>query len=82
VLSGSGDPLDPTRPRNRPAFILSVALGAIGLLLIVAGLFMGGEVVFVTGAAFGAASLVAALYWRGELITAWRQDHPPTSRTR
>jgi hypothetical protein len=73
---------DPTSPRSRPAFLLSCALGALGLLLIVAGLIAGGEVVFVAGAAAGGASLVAALYWRGELITAWRRDHPPLNRTR
>jgi hypothetical protein len=82
VPSGPAHPADPTRPGSRPAFVLSCALGAIGLALIVAGLFVGGEVIFVVGAAAGAASLVAALYWRGELITAWRQDHPPISRTR
>ena len=82
VSSGSGDLGDPTRPGSRPAFVVSCVLGAVGLLLIVAGLIVGGEVIFVVGAAAGAASLVAALYWRGELITAWRKDHPPVSRLR
>lgn len=78
----TANPEDPTVPRSRPAFVLSCALGALGLLLIVAGLIVGGEVIFVVGAAAGAASLVAALYWRGELITSWRRDHPPLNRTR
>jgi hypothetical protein len=73
---------DPTTPRSQPAFVVSCVLGAVGFLLIVSGLLIGGEVIFVVGAAAGAASLVAALYWRGELISAWRRDHPPATRTR
>jgi hypothetical protein len=78
----TGSDPDPTRPGSQPAFLISCALGALGLLLIIAGLLLGGEVIFVVGAAAGALSLIAALYWRGELITAWRRDHPPMTPPR
>ena len=59
---------------SRPAvpLVLSSLLGAVGLLCLLAGAVVGGEVLFVTGAAFGALSLGAALYWRSELISAWK----------
>ena len=66
----------PTLPRTHPAFMVSCALGALGLALIVAGLLIGGEVIFVVGAFAGFVSLVAALAWRADLVSAWRRDHP------
>jgi hypothetical protein len=71
---------DPANPRTQSAFLLSCALGGLGVLLIVTGLIVGGEVIFVLGTAAGALSLLAALTWRGELITAWRRDHPSTAK--
>ena len=68
------------QPRRHPAFILSCVLGAIGLLLIVAGAATGTDGLFLAGAAAGALSLGAALYWRSELIAAWGREHPRGKR--
>lgn len=66
----------PTIPRTHPGFQLSVAFGALGLLLIVVGLIVGGEVVFVVGTFLGGLSLIAALAWRSDLVSTWKRDHP------
>ncbi|MDQ3569648.1 MAG: hypothetical protein M3396_03315 [Actinomycetota bacterium] len=61
-------------PQRTPAaLLLSVALGAAGILLFLVGALLGSDAVFVAGATAGALSLGAALYWRSELISAWRQ---------
>ena len=57
-----------------PALVLSAAFGAVGVLLFFVGALTGTNAVFVAGAAAGALSLGAALYWRSELISAWRRD--------
>jgi hypothetical protein len=46
--------------------------------MILLGILIGGEVIFEVGAALGALSLIAALAWRADLVTAWRRDHPRT----
>ena len=66
-------------PRRPAALMLSAGLGVVGVLLFAIGSVTGVEAVFVAGAAAGALSLGAALYWRSELISAWRQDRPRRS---
>ncbi len=56
-----------------PALAASAGFGALGVLLFFVGAFTGSSAVFVAGAGAGALSLVAALYWRSELISSWRQ---------
>ena len=63
-------------PHRHPAFVISCVLGVIGLVLIVAGAVTSTDGFFLAGAAFGALSLGAALYWRSELIAAWGKEHP------
>jgi lipid-A-disaccharide synthase-like uncharacterized protein len=77
---GQVEPPNPTVPSTQPAFWLSCALGALGVLLILIGLIVGGQVIFVVGAAAGAISLIAALVWRSDLVAAWRRDHPRSAR--
>jgi lipid-A-disaccharide synthase-like uncharacterized protein len=67
---------DPTVPSSQPAFWVSCALGALGVLLILIGLIVREDVVFVIGAGAGAVSLIAALVWRSDLVSTWRRDHP------
>ena len=62
------------RRSTPPALILSAALGGVGALLIVLGAAVGVDALFVAGAAAGALSLGAALYWRSELVSAWKRD--------
>jgi hypothetical protein len=73
-----------TEPSQRPpALVVSVALGVVGGVLFVVGALFASNAVFVAGATAGAGSLGAALYWRSELITAWKEDRrgrPPPSR--
>jgi hypothetical protein len=59
--------------------LISAGLGAVGVLLIAVGLVVGGTAVFDAGVFFGFASLLAALAWRADLVSAWRRDHPRTS---
>ncbi len=67
-------------PPQRPAaLVVSVVLGIVGAVLFVVGALLGSDAVFVAGATAGALSLGAALYWRSELITAWRRDRPHRS---
>jgi hypothetical protein len=60
---------------SHPGFLLSCAFGALGLLLILIGLVIGGQVIFVVGTFLGALSLIAAMAWRADLIRAWKRDH-------
>ena len=64
---------------SHPAFLISAALGAIGVLLIAVGLVVGGTAVFDAGVFFGCGSLFAALAWRADLVSSWRRDHPRAS---
>jgi hypothetical protein len=66
----------PTNPRSHPAFVISFAFGAAGLLVFLSGILIGGEVIFEVGAALGAISLLSALAWRADLVSAWRREHP------
>ncbi len=67
-----------SEPSQRPAaLVASVTLGVAGAVLFVVGALLGIDAVFVAGATAGALSLGAALYWRSELISAWRRDRPP-----
>lgn len=69
-----------SRPPRRPAaLVLSVALGVVGAVLFLFGGLFGSDAVFLAGATAGALSLGAALYWRSELITAWKRDRPRRS---
>ena len=62
------------RRRTPTALAASVLLGVAGMFLFAVGALMGNDTVFVAGATAGALSLGAALYWRAELISAWRRD--------
>ena len=62
------------RERTPPALALSAAFGAVGVVLFFVGAVTGANSAFVAGVAAGALSLAAALYWRSELISAWRRD--------
>lgn len=64
----------PTIPITHPGFLLSCGFGAVGLLLLVTGLIVGGKVIFVVGVLFGALSLLAALAWRSDLVSAWKKN--------
>jgi hypothetical protein len=65
----------PTIPMTHPGFLVSCGFGALGLLLIIVGLVVGGEVIFVAGTFLGALSLIAALAWRADLVSTWKRDH-------
>jgi hypothetical protein len=67
---------NPTVARSHPGFLISFALGALGVLMILTGLIVGGQVIFEVGAALGGLSLLAALAWRADLVSTWRRDHP------
>jgi hypothetical protein len=66
-------------PFSHPAFLISAFLGAIGVLLILVGLVIGGTGIFNAGVFAGCGSLFAALAWRADLVSSWRRDHPTIS---
>jgi hypothetical protein len=55
-----------------PALTLSIILGVIGAVVLLVAIITGWTALFVAAAGAGAASLIAALYWRSQLITDWR----------
>lgn len=72
------DELTASQQRSVPgALRLSIVAGAIGLLLLVTGNIIGVVAVTIAGVAGGCVSLFAALYWRSELIDAWRRERRP-----
>ena len=66
----------PTDPSSHPAFLISVALGALGVLTILIGAVVGGQTIFEVGVGIGALSLIAALAWRADLVSSWHREHP------
>ena len=69
-------PFPPASWPAHPAFRISAALGAIGVVLLVIGAASGVHGFLYSGVGAGAGSLVAALAWRAELVNTWRRDHP------
>ena len=65
-----------------PALVASCAFGAVGVVLLLAGLVTGSVPVLVASGAAGALSLTAALVWRSQLIDEWRRQHPPDAQGR
>lgn len=75
--AGGGGASPPPLP-----LVVSCAMGAVGLVLLVAGALLGSAALSLAGVVAGTLSLGAALYWRSILITAWAaqkqgQDRPP-----
>lgn len=65
-----------------PALVASCVFGAIGALLLVAGVLGGSRILVLGATAAGVASLAAVLVWRSQLIQAWhaaRGDGPTAS---
>lgn len=73
-------PFPPPDWPDHPAFRISAALGALGVVLLFLGAVSGLHGFLFAGVGAGAASLVAALAWRAELVNAWRRDHPRDKR--
>ena len=59
-----------------PALVASCVFGVIGAVLLLIGYATRSTPVLVASGAGGSLSLGAALVWRGQLIAAWRKEHP------
>jgi hypothetical protein len=57
-----------------PALVVSCALGLVGAVVLLAGLFLDSVPVVVVGVGLASLSLGAALVWRSQLIEAWRRQ--------
>ncbi|HEX9530633.1 MAG TPA: hypothetical protein VF954_05810 [Acidimicrobiales bacterium] len=69
-------------PADRPpALLASIALGAVGLAILVVALAAGSSAVYVLAIFCGAASLASALIWRHQLVESWAARGLPRSRT-
>jgi hypothetical protein len=70
-------PTEPPASRpDHPAFRASCALGILGIVLLFVGAVTGIHGLLYAGVGAGAASLLAALAWRADLVASWRQEHP------
>ena len=61
-------------PQTPPALVASCALGLVGAVVLLAGLFLDVVAVALVGVALAGLSLGAALVWRSQLIEAWRRQ--------
>jgi hypothetical protein len=63
---------------RHPAFLLSCAIGAVGVGLVLVAGITGLGAIFVAALLAGSLSLGAALYWRSLLETDWASRKPRT----
>ena len=68
--------------RRHPAFLLSCAFGALGVVLLLTALATGIEGLYVAVIGTGAVSLACALYWRSLLVSDWSHRKPRTRSAR
>lgn len=61
----------PPRPR---ALTTSAALGAVGVVLLLAGFATGSSAAYLASGVAAALSLVSALVWRSQLVEAWHSQ--------
>ena len=67
--------------RTWPAALrASVAVGAVGAVLLVIGFVSGAVPVLVAATTTGSLSLISALVWRAQLIESWRKEHGRPTR--
>ena len=62
----------PSRPR---ALTTSAVLGAVGLVLLLAGFATGAAGIYLASGVCAALSLVSALVWRSQLVEKWQAEH-------
>ena len=60
--------------RRHPGFVVSVACGVVGAVLLLFGAVLSINGVLFAGVIAGAVSLVAALIWRADLVASWRDE--------
>jgi lipid-A-disaccharide synthase-like uncharacterized protein len=63
------------RAPTPPALTLSVVFGVVGGVALLVAAITGSIPIFVVAFASGTSSLIAALYWRSQLISDWREAH-------
>ena len=68
---------EPAPTRSHPGLTISIAAGAIGVLLLLTGMLLGSDGVLISGVVLGAISLLAALVWRADLVASWRSGDRP-----
>ena len=67
---------------RHPAFLLSCAFGAFGVVLLLTALATGIEGLYFAVMGTGAVSLACALYWRSLLVSDWSERKPRTRSAR
>jgi hypothetical protein len=68
----------PDLHHRHPAFLLSCAFGALGVVLLLAGMASSFEFLYFVAIATGSVSLACALYWRSLLVAEWSERKPRT----
>lgn len=66
--------------RRHPAFLLSCAFGALGVVLLLVAVATSVEGLYVAVIGAGAVSLACALYWRSLLVSDWSERKPRRAR--
>ncbi len=61
-------------PQRPASFMVSAVAGILGAIFLLAGALTSSNPVFGAGFAMGVVSLVAALTWRSQLVSAWRAN--------
>ena len=61
-----------TSPERPAAFMVSAVAGGLGVVLILIAVLTGTAGFYWAGFVMGVISLVSALVWRSELVSAWR----------
>ena len=65
---------------RHPAFLLSCAFGALGVVLLLVAVVTSVEGLYVAVIGAGAVSLACALYWRSLLVSDWSEHKPRRAR--
>lgn len=65
---------------RHPAFLLSCAFGALGVMLLLVAVATSADGLFVAVIGAGAVSLACALYWRSLLVSDWSARKPRRAR--
>ena len=63
---------------RHPAFLLSCAFGALGVVVLLAAVVTGTDGLYFAVMVAGAVSLACALYWRSLLVSDWSERKPRT----
>lgn len=66
----------PDLHHRHPAFVLACLLGAVGVVLLLAGAAFDSKTLYFAAIGAGVLSLGSALFWRSLLVSSWSERKP------